>query len=283
MKNILLRDELIDAVKNQTFIKNGVVSSCEGIKYDFRLSNRILTPETEGAFDVDTSNLEARKVLFINPGEAVYVMTEEELEMPSNMFCQLSLKRKLSHEGIIVLGGFIIDPSYKGRLIFGLYNISSIRYSLKPGKKLVAGVFSKLDEEISYDDADTPRSIYDFPENLEQWVKKFKPLSPEALSNEVSNFKIDISRIETMVNLLRDKIEKDDKWQETFQNNLEKLQDTVEKIAEQLGNEVETRKKETSELKVKLGSLKATGTIIGCLLSIIGTLLVLWLTGLLNI
>lgn len=52
----------------------------------------------------------------IKPGETAFVTTEETLELPGDVFCQLSTKRKLSHEGILVLGGFYVDPNYKGKL-----------------------------------------------------------------------------------------------------------------------------------------------------------------------
>ena len=36
MNSIITETELKDAVRANTFIKNGIEQSCEGIKYDFR-------------------------------------------------------------------------------------------------------------------------------------------------------------------------------------------------------------------------------------------------------
>ena len=59
---------------------------------------------------------------FVEPGEVVFVLTEERLDLPRNMIAVLSQKRKLFNQGIQVLGGFCIDPLYRGKLLVGLYN-----------------------------------------------------------------------------------------------------------------------------------------------------------------
>jgi len=144
MPQLILENELREIVKNNSFIKNGSIQSCEGIKYDFRVSARLLSPH----FNRDRVFDEKDETNFvIKPGETAYVVTEEELDLPNNIFCILSTKRKLSHDGIILLGGLIVDLNYKGRLFFGLHNLSGIDFPFQPNKKLVAGVFYKINEE----------------------------------------------------------------------------------------------------------------------------------------
>jgi deoxycytidine triphosphate deaminase len=49
-----------------------------------------------------------------DPGEAVFVLTQEHLELPANYIAILSPKRRLAHGGIIVLGGLSVDPLHSG-------------------------------------------------------------------------------------------------------------------------------------------------------------------------
>ena len=82
---ILTEEDLLSAVKNSTFIKNGKKESCEGIKYDFTLSSKALTVDARGPINIDQS----KENVVIKPGEFAFVMTEEELSLPKNMYCQL--------------------------------------------------------------------------------------------------------------------------------------------------------------------------------------------------
>lgn len=44
MSRFILENELISAVKEGTFIKGGSEKCCEGLKYDFRVSKKFVSP-----------------------------------------------------------------------------------------------------------------------------------------------------------------------------------------------------------------------------------------------
>jgi deoxycytidine triphosphate deaminase len=111
-------------------------------------------------------------------GEVVFVLTMEQLDLPNNIMAVLSPKRKLSHHGIIALGGFCIDPLYKGPLWIGLYNFSSTAFPLKSGRKLIAALFYELmGDELT--DFSVPESAGqgDFPDELVDLIRNYKPVS----------------------------------------------------------------------------------------------------------
>ena len=139
MPTMVTGNELLQAVESKTFIIDGAASCAEGIKYDFRLSAHILKASFGGPIDASKLSVAERAALAVEPGEMVFVLSEERLNLPMDMKAELSPKRKLSHAGILVLGGFCIDPGYQGPLLFGLYNFSSTRFPLLPGKKVIAG------------------------------------------------------------------------------------------------------------------------------------------------
>ena len=108
MANIIAGDKLLKAVKSQTFIKGGDVKCAEGVKYDFRVSSKILKANYKRPIDVNKLTETEKKELFIDPGEMIFILTEERLDLPDNMIAELSPKRKLSHAGVLAIGGFCI-------------------------------------------------------------------------------------------------------------------------------------------------------------------------------
>src|SRR6266513_3507666 len=144
MATMVTGEELREAVKRQTFIKDGDPESVEGVKYDFHLGSHILMA---GGSPIDTDQLsELEKSKHHNgPGEVVFALTKEEMKLPPDMFAQLSPKRKISHAGVLTIGGFCVDPGYEGYLLLGLYNFSSTPFRLIPGKKVIAATFHRLD------------------------------------------------------------------------------------------------------------------------------------------
>ena len=139
-------EKLRKAVEEATFIKGGDPACAEGIKYDFRMSSRVLKWKYGRSIDINKLPEAEKAEMVIEPGEVVFVLTEETLELPIDIMAQLVPKRKLSHEGVLVLGGFCIDPLYSGKLLVGLYNFASSRFVLEPERKLIAAVFYQLEE-----------------------------------------------------------------------------------------------------------------------------------------
>ena len=71
----------------------------------------------------------------------VFVLSDERLQLPPNIFAQLSPKRNLSQCGIELLCGLTVEPGYEGFLVFGLRNITESLFVLKPGMKIVDAIF----------------------------------------------------------------------------------------------------------------------------------------------
>src|SRR6266853_674383 len=181
MARAITGEELISAVKDQTFIKGGVIRSAEGIKYDFRMGSRVLKAKFGRSIDIDKLPEAEKADMVIEPGEVVFVLTEESLELPGKIMAHLMPKRKLSHEGILVLGGFCVDPLYSGRLLVGLYNFSSSRFTLEPRRKLIAAIFYELqaDEIGTFEKPES--SVNDFPEELVRFISSYQPIDLKGL------------------------------------------------------------------------------------------------------
>lgn len=182
MAHLITEKELRQAIEDDTFLTGGSPNNCDAIKCDLTLGPLFL--RSKFGRPVDYNHLSASEVAdaVISPGESVFVMATERLNLPGDVFAQLSPKRKMTEAGIMTMGGFAIDPGYHGNLVFCLYNYSSKDFPLIPGKKLVAAVFYRLtEEEADIDRTPPPPPIDDFPQTLITMVKEFSPIGIDAV------------------------------------------------------------------------------------------------------
>src|SRR5207237_9563970 len=100
MAKVITGSALHRAIKQQTFIKGGSIECAEGIKYDFCMGHRVLKASLGQPTDMRNIGEAERSQMFVEPGEVVFVLTEEELLLPKNIMAELSPKRKLSIQGI---------------------------------------------------------------------------------------------------------------------------------------------------------------------------------------
>jgi dUTPase len=189
MPTMITGAKLREAVVDSTFIHGGDPACAEGVKYDFRMSSKILKASFGRPVDANQLSASERATLFIEPGEMVFILTEERLTLPPNMFAELSPKRKLSHAGVLAIGGFCVDPRYPGRLLIGLFNLSSTRFPLLPGKKVIAATFYELNgDELS--DFPMPESVVDdFPDELVVVMQKYSPLAVQSVQETVEKLR----------------------------------------------------------------------------------------------
>lgn len=247
MPKILNQSELINAIELSTFIIRGKKEYVEGIKYDFTVGAKILSSKYQSGIDTTMLSVTEKAQLYIEPGEVVFVLTDEELDLPNSIKATLIPKRKLSHEGILTLGGLSVEPLYKGKLLVGLYNFSSTKFPIVPGKKLIAAHFYQLlEDEIS--DSPVPKSIYDFPRELMVMMASYKPISNANLSNEISN-------LANQIQLLKQEFFAKDDWFKRFEENLGGQQKEIDRILEAIVKEGEEREKEDKLLSREITAL----------------------------
>jgi dCTP deaminase len=232
MAKAITGEHLRTAVREQTFIKDGDLGCAEGVKYDFRLGSRVLKASFGQPVDLREIPEAERRV---DPGEIVFVLTEERLELPQNMMAELSPKRKLSHDGIMVLGGFCIDPLYRGRLLVGLYNFSSTRFPLRHGKKLIAAVFYELQEGETGQFTAPEVAIEDFPDDLVRLIQNYKPIAIRGLQEALDDTRKQLAD-------LRNEIVSGREWQRNFQSSLDRHDQQIDRLLKGLEDEVENRK-----------------------------------------
>lgn len=242
MASLITHDQLKKLVSDGKIVIGGDPDSVEGIKYDFRLGNRFLKASLERPMDFRELQGADRAKAKIEPGEVVFVMSEERLHLPMNMFVVLSHKRKISHDGIAVMGGLCVDPGYDGFLLVGLHNFSSSAFPIEPGRKLIAGLFYQL-AEVEAGQFPSPGSrITDFPEELVKLIKSYQPVNLTSIADQMSSLRNELS-------LLQREISDDKKWRQDFKEDLDGLLSALKE-------EKDNRQDQFKELELKITGIE---------------------------
>jgi deoxycytidine triphosphate deaminase len=216
MASLVTHDRLKELINAGQIIIDGDPAAVEGIKYDFRFGSKFLKASLERPVDFNdlqgTEKLQAK----IDPGEVVFVMSEERLRLPMDVFVVLVHKRKLSHDGIAVMGGLCVDPGYEGHLLVGLHNFSSSPFQIVPGHKLIAGLFYKLSGDETGSFSLPATKILDFPEDLVRLIRSYQPINLNSLNEQLSVLKTELT-------VLQRELSDDKKWRTDFKEDLDGL------------------------------------------------------------
>jgi len=272
------------------YMTNSRTENCEGIKYDLTLHGRFLKAKYGQPMEYDKlSPQELNEGTIVSPGETVYVMTEETLHLPQNVYATLTSKRNMGERGINVHSALVVDPGYKGKLIFGFYNFSSSDFHLMPGRTFASAIFHELEEgeKFQYTNGKEPKSMMDFPSDLIATIKDCNPIGYTVLSNTVKEMGDEIGKIKS-------DIREFDNWAKEVRHALsiltiesEKANSSIINLKESLNEEAASRKAELAILDKKFSKnlirIETIGYIlVAIIVGVGGTLLAQLLIGIIQ-
>lgn len=76
----------------------------------------------------------------LKPGQVAFVSTVEKLVLPPDLVGNIAPRFRRALEGILVMGGMLVDPGYTGRLHFQLANVGDKPFKVVPGETSVAAI-----------------------------------------------------------------------------------------------------------------------------------------------
>ncbi|WP_288253514.1 hypothetical protein [uncultured Hydrogenophaga sp.] len=86
-----------------------------------------------------------KNLLRIGPGQFAFLLTDEVVEVPPSALALISMRAKYKFKGLINVSGFHVDPGWKGKLIFSVYNAGPSPILIEKGEPLFLIVYSDLD------------------------------------------------------------------------------------------------------------------------------------------
>lgn len=248
MSKLISQEELTERIQRGELIENSSASSVEGVKYDFLLGAHVLLPGG-GPLHADPQGEALGRGLFLEPGSLAYVLTRERLNLPADVKAELSPKRKMSHAGILVLGGFCVDPGYRGKLLFALFNFSTTPFLLRPGKKLIAAQFYQLAPgEIP--PVHVQESIEDFPDEIVRFMTTYEPVTMAGLNNKLEQLRRQIESVTASVDSRED-------WFTRVQETYDRHDRLIGQLTTNLDEERKNRKESEGEFRKEMKELNA--------------------------
>lgn len=128
------RDKVIDPFEPKR-IKHGA--------YDLSLGPEVfVSTKPEGT----KQKLDTDEQITIPPGQFGLLLTEEVVAVPNNAIGFISIKFGIKMQGLVNVSGFHVDPGFKGRLKFAVYNAGSQNIPLSRGESTFIIWFSDLSE-----------------------------------------------------------------------------------------------------------------------------------------
>lgn len=81
----------------------------------------------------------------IPPGQFAFLLSEEKVEIPDTALGLISIKAKIKWRGLINVSGFHVDPGFRGRLVFSVYNAGPVPVHLRQGQPMFLIWYASLD------------------------------------------------------------------------------------------------------------------------------------------
>ena len=117
--------------------------------YTLRMGREVyISPAT--AADVATRTktlLDERQDFVIPPGQFAFLLTEECVTVPNAAVAFISMKARIKFKGLVNVSGFHVDPGYRGRLVFSVYNAGPAAVHLARGDDCFLIWYASLDHE----------------------------------------------------------------------------------------------------------------------------------------
>ncbi|BCJ04511.1 hypothetical protein PRtIB026_A04570 [Pseudomonas sp. RtIB026] len=133
----------------------------------------------------------------ISPGQFAFLLTEENITVPSNAIAMISIRAGYKFKGLINVSGFHVDPGWVGKLIFSVYNAGTKPIIVRRGEPLFLIVYAYLDRDSQkiYNGAAKNQKEIDtkLVENLTSTV-----FSPQSLKNRLDDVNEKLSSMEKL-------------------------------------------------------------------------------------
>jgi dCTP deaminase len=80
----------------------------------------------------------------LTPGQFAILTTDEVISIPNDILAFISLKSSFKFQGLVNISGFHVDPTFKGKLRFGVQNVGPSDIRIKYGEPTFSIFYSTL-------------------------------------------------------------------------------------------------------------------------------------------
>jgi dCTP deaminase len=113
-----------------------------GMVYDLRVGHQAYLSSKKLPERLDSSE---SGMLRIEPGDFATLITHEYVYVPPSLMAFISVRMKYKKQGLLNVSGFHVDPSFRGRIVFTVYNAGPSDVVLQYKQPTFMMIFEKLD------------------------------------------------------------------------------------------------------------------------------------------
>lgn len=139
-----LQELLTDCISDNKFTEDRL----QNASYELTLGDEVYTNSDNSKKILDDTNTQFE----IKPGQFAVLMTDEEITIPPKYIGFISLKFGFKFRGLINVSGFHVDPGFKGKLKFSVYNAGSNSIILDRKNPYFVLWISELTSELDADE-----------------------------------------------------------------------------------------------------------------------------------
>lgn len=118
--------------------------------YRLRVGPEVYVSPTDQAKDAQTKSkvaLDPGEAFTVPAGQFAFLLTEERVTVPDTALALISVRATIKFRGLVNVSGFHVDPGYRGRLVFSVFNAGPGPVHLARGDECFLIWYADLDRE----------------------------------------------------------------------------------------------------------------------------------------
>lgn len=158
--------------------------------YELSLGNEIYRTDSKDKKKEFLS--QPKEQITINPGQFALLLSNETVNIPVDKIAFISIKAGIKLRGLVNVSGFHVDPGFKGKLVFSVYNAGSGPISLLRNEPCFLIWFADLDllpnEATSYENGSHDHKNQDtIPAKYIDSLNAMELASPNVLLEKIND------------------------------------------------------------------------------------------------
>ncbi len=159
--------------------------------YNLRVGNTYYATSEEAVNKQKRIDLKDGEAFIIAPGQFAFLVTRETINVPENAIAFISMRTGIKFQGLINVSGFHVDPGYKGKLVYSVYNASPTNIQISEGDPLFKIWFADLDQTSGKDYIYTGAAPKTISNDLIRGMSR-EVLSLQGLSEKIREIEADV-------------------------------------------------------------------------------------------
>ena len=143
---MIINDAQIDFLSNgaDPLVAPFDVENLRLSSYDLTVGDEYYIGQSDASLVFETQFLRRSQSITIPPHAVCFILTAENIHLPSDITARVSLRMTHIYAGMILTSQPPFDPNYNGKVVVMLHNLSSAPYHLKCGERVATIEFTKL-------------------------------------------------------------------------------------------------------------------------------------------